>query len=106
MKSKSGFTFVELLIVIATIAILAAISIVSYGHIRRMAYDTKVDAALNQAEKAVNAFHAKNTPPKDKHWSPKRDMINQGYLNEDFFQQLKDFTPIRRHGGVYASHNN
>ena len=69
MKSKSGFTLVELLIVIVVIGILAGIGYVSYGHVRRMAYDAKVDAALNQAEKAVIAFNLKNTPPHDMYWN-------------------------------------
>ncbi len=41
MKSRSGFTIVELLIVIVVIAILAAISIVAYNGIQQRARDTQ-----------------------------------------------------------------
>jgi len=106
MKSKSGFTFVELLIVIAIIAILAAIGIVSYGHIRRTAYDAKVDSMLNQAEKAIISFNTKNTPPLDNSWNILAEMKRQGYVDDRFLQQLNDFAPIRRYGGSYATYNN
>ena len=100
-KSKSGFTFVELLIVIAIIAILGAIGIVSYGHIRRTAYDSKVDSMLNQAEKAIISFNTKNTPPLDNSWNILAEMKRQGYVDDRFLQQLNDFAPIRRYEGSY-----
>jgi prepilin-type N-terminal cleavage/methylation domain-containing protein len=42
IKNKSGFTIVELLIVIVVIAILAAITIVAYNGIQNRAMDTKI----------------------------------------------------------------
>ena len=39
MKSKSGFTLVELLVVMVVIAILATIALVSYGRVQRDAND-------------------------------------------------------------------
>ena len=53
MKSKSGFTIVELLIVIIVIAILAAISIVSYKGIQDRAYATQYLSAIDTYEKAL-----------------------------------------------------
>lgn len=50
---KSGFTIVELLIVIVVIAILAAISIVAYNGIQQRAKASKRDADISQIEKAI-----------------------------------------------------
>ncbi len=51
--STSGFTIVELLIVIVVIGILATISIVSYGGIRRKAAETAIKAELSNAGKEL-----------------------------------------------------
>ncbi len=47
-KSRSGFTIVELLIVIVVIAILAAISIVAYNGIQERAKLSKVQSTLKE----------------------------------------------------------
>lgn len=57
-KSKSGFTIVELLIVIVVIAILAAIFIVAYTGIQNRAYNTKVIAGTTQYQKAFLSYKA------------------------------------------------
>ena len=59
-KSTSGFTIVELLIVIVVIAILAAISIVAYTGIQQRANNTKTIAAANQVVKAISGYIAAN----------------------------------------------
>lgn len=56
-KSKSGFTIVELLIVIVVIAILAAITVVAYNGIQKRAYDTKVAAAVDSAVKLLEMHY-------------------------------------------------
>lgn len=57
MSNKhKGFTIVELLIVIVVIAILAAISIVSYTGIQARANDTRIRSAAAQLEKAIQAW--------------------------------------------------
>ena len=55
-KSTSGFTIVELLIVIVVIAILAAISIVGYNGIQARARDNIRISALASIEKAVELY--------------------------------------------------
>ena len=55
-KSRSGFTIVELLIVIVVIAILAAISIVAYTGIQNRARASAIISDLKATEKALNAY--------------------------------------------------
>ncbi len=52
-KSKSGFTIVELLIVIVVIAILASISVVAYTGIQNRANDSAVQADLTAFAKLI-----------------------------------------------------
>lgn len=60
MKSRSGFTIVELLIVIVVIAILAAISIVAYNGVQVRANVTKVQADLKGLQAALEIYKAEN----------------------------------------------
>lgn len=62
---KRGFTIVELLIVIVVIAILAAISIVSYTGIQRRAHISRAMAELTLLAKATELYYADNNeyPP-------------------------------------------
>jgi len=53
-KTTSGFTIVELLIVIVVIAILAAISIVAYNGIQTRANNTQT---IDAAKQYIKAFH-------------------------------------------------
>lgn len=53
LKQKSGFTIVELLIVIVVIAILAAITIVAYTGIQNRAKASSAQSAASQAAKRV-----------------------------------------------------
>jgi len=55
--TSSGFTIVELLIVIVVIAILAAISIVAYTGIQQRARDSERTAELNSLQKALELYH-------------------------------------------------
>ena len=56
-KTKSGFTLVELLIVIVVIALLAAIAIVAYNGIQVRARDTQRKQDIAQIEKALELFY-------------------------------------------------
>lgn len=57
-KSKSGFTIIELLIVIVVIAILAAITVVAYNGIQQRARDSKVITAVNAYVKILKMYKA------------------------------------------------
>jgi type II secretion system protein G len=59
-KSKSGFTIVELLIVIVVIAILAAISIVAYNGIQERARFSAYQTDISSLNKAIQMYHADN----------------------------------------------
>ena len=59
-NTKTGFTIVELLIVIVVIAILAAITIVAFNGIQERARVSSVSAALNQATKKIAVYQVDN----------------------------------------------
>lgn len=59
-KSTSGFTIVELLIVIVVIAILATISVVAYNGIQTRANNTQTIDAVGQFVKAYSLYAADN----------------------------------------------
>lgn len=55
---QTGFTIVELLIVIVVIGILAAITIVAYNGIQQRAKSSQVVSGMNQYVKAIMAYTA------------------------------------------------
>lgn len=57
---SSGFTIVELLIVIVVIAILAAITIVAYNGIQARARDSQRKNAVATIQKALELYHTDN----------------------------------------------
>jgi general secretion pathway protein G len=59
-KTMSGFTIVELLVVIVVIAILAAITIVAYNGIQTRAENTKTISAASQWAKALQMYKIDN----------------------------------------------
>ena len=59
-RKQTGFTIVELLIVIVIIGILAAITIVAYNGIQDRARQSHVTSAAAQAAKKVRLHHAQN----------------------------------------------
>ena len=60
MKNKSGFTIVELLIVIVVIAILAAIIIVAFNGVTQKANDSKRLSDIDTIVKALEVYKMKN----------------------------------------------
>lgn len=61
-RTTSGFTIVELLIVIVVIAILAAITIVAYNGIQSRANDSRIKTAVGQIEKSIQLYVAEYGP--------------------------------------------
>lgn len=59
-REKSGFTIVELLIVIVVIGILAAITIVAYNGVQRRANNTSRIAAAKQYIKLLSVYAVQN----------------------------------------------
>ncbi len=60
MRSRQGFTIVELLIVVVVIAILAAITIVAYNGIQNRAKASAAQSAVSQAGKKVLSYAITN----------------------------------------------
>lgn len=116
---KRGFTFVELLIVIAIIAILTAIGTVVYSGIKQKAYDAKVDVTLGQIEKAVRAYTTRGNAIRLRTYDVNRfyaeptsgridngvtvyqggglgrELARQGLLSSDLGESLKSNAPKR-----------
>ena len=59
-NKQSGFTIVELLIVIVVIGILAAIVIVAYNGIQNRANIASINSDLSQLDKAIKSYQAIN----------------------------------------------
>ncbi|RYF29662.1 MAG: prepilin-type N-terminal cleavage/methylation domain-containing protein [Chloroflexi bacterium] len=59
-NTRSGFTIVELLIVIVVIGILAAITIVAFNGIQQRGRDSQRVSDINVIKKSLELFHAQN----------------------------------------------
>ena len=59
-KSRHGFTIVELLIVVVVIAILAAITIVSFNGITTRAYNVKIVGGVRTYLQQIEVYYATN----------------------------------------------
>lgn len=60
-KQTSGFTIVELLIVIVIIAILAAITVVAFNGVQQRARESSVKSALSQAQRKLETYKVDNS---------------------------------------------
>jgi len=54
---QTGFTIVELLIVIVVIGILAVITVVAYNGVQNRGKDSQLDAAVNQLKKSLELYY-------------------------------------------------
>jgi hypothetical protein cdiviTM7_02629 len=58
MKNTSGFTLVEIIIVICVIGIISTVTLVSYSKLRENSYDAAAKETLHQVETAFKAYVA------------------------------------------------
>lgn len=76
--ARSGFTLVEMLVVIAIIGILAALVVGGASHARETMVRSRVKAELNQLVSAIESYHKKyGFYPPDNQQSPQRPQHNQ-----------------------------
>lgn len=61
LKQKSGFTVIELLIVIIVIAILAAITLTAFSSVQQRSRESSVKSALSQAKRKLEAHKVDNS---------------------------------------------
>lgn len=61
VKSNSGFTLVELLIVVAVLGILASISIMQYSSYRLRTFNAASQHDLRNFKTAMEAYYAENS---------------------------------------------
>jgi len=71
MKSKSGFTIVELIVVIVVIGILAGLSIFSYSKTQADSRDNRRLSIVTTAQEALEKYYQKNGE-----YPPVRNMVN------------------------------
>ncbi len=90
---RRGFTIVELLIVIVVIAILAAITIVSYNGIQQQATNTKTTSALASWMKILNMYKVENG-----RWPSGGVCLGSGYLFGESGTQTSGTAQCRQSG--------
>lgn len=79
-KTKSGFTLVELLIVIVVIAILAAVTIVAYNGVQAKAQDSARVSDMTTIEKALELYYIDNgNYPNYTNYTPGSTKINSSW---------------------------
>lgn len=107
-RKQTGFTIVELLIVVVVIAILAAITIVAYNGIQNRAYDSSVQSDLANIAKQYEIY--KNQTSADVY--PHNALLNDGMafkikINKNAYHasssyQLLNCTSAAMPGSDYA----
>ncbi len=59
LKSQSGFTLIEIIVVVAIIGILASVAVISFNEPRQMARDSTRASSLKQLQIAIEAYKDK-----------------------------------------------
>lgn len=80
-KIKSGFTFIEILVVITIIALLSTTAIVSYRSAQASARDNKRKSDLEQVRAALEMYRSDEGVYPDGGWSVMTGLLS-GYLND------------------------
>lgn len=91
---QKGFTIVELIVVAVVIAILAALTVVSYTALSHRAYDTKLKTNLTNAAKAIKSLYSKEGSIPPLHYDANKFFADPSSTKT--YQGL----PIRRGGGI------
>ena len=60
MRSRTGFTMVELLVVVAIIALLASLAVINYGSARREAREKALIVNMKGIAQAVQAYRGED----------------------------------------------
>lgn len=95
-NNKSGFTIVELIIVIAVIGILGAIGIVSYSGARQSAARNAADTTAQQVKLKIGEYYT------DMGYYPLASVV-EGYLRSvNAGTVADDFEAIKAKGGTYV----
>ncbi|OYX43365.1 hypothetical protein B7Y94_01485 [Candidatus Saccharibacteria bacterium 32-49-12] len=99
MRDRSGFTIVELLIVIVVIGILAAISIVAYNGVREKAELAELKQNLSSLNKAVLMYHAENgSYPVSTSWRGNNQVVDDSFIPGLAPQYIATTPQVKPHG--------
>jgi len=111
-KYKQGFTIVELLIVVVVIAILAAITIVSYNGVQNRAKTSAAQSAASQAGKKLSTVAVTNadTYPTEANFTAATGLKNSGDATYQYTPttDLKGYclTTTKNNLSYYTTHQN
>ncbi|MDO4781250.1 MAG: hypothetical protein Q4A34_02575 [Candidatus Saccharibacteria bacterium] len=92
-RKVGGFTPIELVVSIVVIAILATVGAAAYNGIRHRAYDAKIDATLEQIEKAFRLYTTKGNAVPIWHFS-------RAFYKKPGGGSLNHNIPIHAGGGI------
>lgn len=111
IQGRSGFTIVELLIVVVVIAILATVSIVAYTNIQNRTYDAAVQSDLRNAGRKIMEYQTTEgvLPSSSAHYTSlglksTRTAYGNGYNNNNYnFAYCRDTVTAGQFAVIAAS---